>query len=130
MRGTEMKKFLTVFVVIVALAGMSGCAALTKDVNTVDGWITGTGVPDVCAAATYYTQYIEGVVSAVALVPVVGNAVGPIITLVNSAIGTLNTMCQSGALASTIQAQLNTIDGYIQQINSIVGQAKASGVMK
>jgi hypothetical protein len=69
-----MKKFkrFAALALIVPFLMLGGCAGITTAINDVGGFITGTAVPDACAAAAYYEKYLAGVASAVSLVPVVG----------------------------------------------------------
>jgi len=117
-------------VIALVLFSLSGCAGLTSFVNGLGGFITNTVVPDVCAAASYYTTYVQGVVNAITLFPVVSGIVGPYVALANTAIAQLNADCQSGALTSKINADLASINGYIAQINAAVGNAQSAGLMK
>lgn len=111
----------TVSAVLVAVLICGGCSTVTKAISQAEATITGTVVPDVCAAADFYTRYIAGVVGmAGGLIP----AAAPFVTLADTAIDVLNTDCKSGALAATIQKDIDKVDKIIQQINDIVGEAK------
>ena len=92
--------------------------------------MTGHGIPDVCAAATFYQNYLQGVLSAVELIPVVATAVGPFVTLANTAIDTLVADCNSGALLATITTDLTNMNNVIAEINAIVGTAAKNGQIK
>jgi hypothetical protein len=122
-----MKKYFAIGLMVLTLAVTGGCGSTgTNIINDINGFITNTAVPDVCAAANYYTEYAKGVVDAAGAVA----GVSGIVAEVDAGIGILNGMCSSGALTSTIQGELTTIDGYIQQLNSLVTQAKAKGEIK
>jgi uncharacterized protein YceK len=109
------------FVIGLAFTMVSGCASVISAIDKVDAFITGTVVPDACAAATYYQTYIQGVVTGVANIPQLKSAVTPTITKANQAVATLQGYCQSGALNSTVTSGINSIDSLVQEINAIVG---------
>ena len=126
-----MKNACAVMVLCFVAAGMMiGCASVDNGINKVESFIAGTVVPDTCKAATYYQQYIEGVVTAAEAFPAVGTIIGPYVTLVNTGIEALVANYNNGALAATISADITKVDGYIQEINTLVGNAKTAGVVK
>ena len=125
-----MKSFKRLAVMFAVVIALSGCAAIQTAVNDVGGFLTGTAVPDICAAAKFYETYVQGVVQAVTVFPAVAAVVGPYVALANTAIAALNADCQSGAMLATIETDLANVDNAITQINSAVGNAQASGLMK
>ena len=117
----NIKTFIVIFCCIFAFT-MAGCATVEKDLLAVENFVAGTVAPDVCAAASYYTTYIQGVTTGVANIPQLKSKVAPYVNQANTLIGTLNSACTTGALASTINNAVSQIDSVVTQINTAVGQ--------
>jgi len=125
-----MKRKIAASCIVIAMLFTFGCAAVTSEINSIEAWMTGQGIPDVCAAATFYQNYLQGVLTAIELIPVVATAVGPFVTLANTAIDTLVADCNSGALLATITTDLTNMNNVIAEINAIVGTAAQNGQIK
>ncbi len=127
MKGIFMKRMIVAVAccVLMGVAGM-GCSTLQTAVTGVENFVTGTVVPDVCDAATYYANYVEGVVVAAESIPAVGTAITPIVNEANAIVAKLQASCANGTELSAVTNDLSALSNLIGQMNTAVTPVPAT----